>query len=132
MALPETNSRTQTRRGRRTGSQLYDPPRHLQRDLKRQRLRGKDRYLDGIPRDMESIYQLPWRPEHDDGQRDKVYYTYGGSASTDITTPFSNKWKILSGTGKYKGIKGSGTCSGKNYADGSSDAECIGTYSMGK
>jgi hypothetical protein len=63
---------------------------------------------------------------------DKVYYTYGGSASTDITTPFSNKWKILSGTGKYKGIKGSGTCSGKNYADGSSDAECIGTYSMGK
>jgi len=42
-----------------------------------------------------------------------------------------NKWKILSGTGKYKGIKGSGTCSGKLNAD-AADWECTGTYSMGK
>ena len=63
---------------------------------------------------------------------DKVYETYEGSASTDITKPFSNKWKILSGTGKYKGIKGSGTCSGKFNADGSIDLECTGTYSLGK
>jgi hypothetical protein len=61
-----------------------------------------------------------------------VYYTYGGSASTDITKPFSEKWKILSGTGKYKGIKGSGTCSRKINADGSGDVGCTGTYSMGK
>jgi hypothetical protein len=63
---------------------------------------------------------------------DKVYYTYEGSASTDITKPFSEKWKILSGTGKYKGIKGSGTCSVKLNADGSGDMGCTGTYSMGK
>jgi len=63
---------------------------------------------------------------------DKVYWTYEGSASTDITKPVSLKWKILSGTGKYKGIKGSGTCSGKFNADGSADWECTGTYSTGK
>jgi hypothetical protein len=63
---------------------------------------------------------------------DKVYYTYEGSASTDITKPVSQKMKILSGTGKYKGIKGSGICSAKLNADGSADLGCTGTYSMGK
>jgi hypothetical protein len=63
---------------------------------------------------------------------DKVYYTYEGSASTDITKTAPIKWKILSGTGKYKGIKGSGTCSGKFNADGSFDNACTGTYSLGK
>jgi hypothetical protein len=63
---------------------------------------------------------------------DKVYYTYERSGSTDITKPIQGqKWKILSGTGKYKGIKGSGTCAGKFNAD-AVDWECIGTYSMGK
>jgi hypothetical protein len=66
----------------------------------------------------------------DDG--DKVNYTYEGSASADTTKPVSNKWKIVGGTGKHKGIKGSGTCSGKASADGSYyDWECTGTYSMG-
>ena len=63
---------------------------------------------------------------------DKVYYTYEGSGSNDIAKPVSNKWRMLSGTGKYKGIKGSGTCSGTRSADGSSDWGCTGTYSMGK
>jgi len=63
---------------------------------------------------------------------DKVFYTFEGSASTDISKPVSMKFKILSGTGKYKGIKGSGTCSGKFNADGSLDHECTGTYSIGK
>ena len=63
---------------------------------------------------------------------DKVYYTYETTAPTDITKPASNKWKIVSGTGKQKGVKGSGTCSGKNNADGSSDWQCTGTYSTGK
>jgi hypothetical protein len=65
----------------------------------------------------------------DDG--DKVHYTYQGSASTDITKPATNKWKIVSGSGKHKGIKGSGSCAGKVNADGSADWECTGTYSMG-
>jgi hypothetical protein len=63
---------------------------------------------------------------------DKVYYTYEGSGSTDITKPFSAKWKIQSGTGKYKGIKGSGAHSGKVNADGSYDIGATGTYSIGK
>ena len=62
---------------------------------------------------------------------DKVHYMYEGSTPTVTTNPMSNKWKIVGGTGKHKGIKGSGTCSGKASADGSSfDWECTGTYSM--
>jgi hypothetical protein len=63
---------------------------------------------------------------------DKVYYTYEGSASTDIAKPAANKWKIVGGTGKNKGIKGSGSCAGKVNADGSADWECTGTSSMGR
>ncbi len=62
---------------------------------------------------------------------DKVFYTYEGTAPTDATKPASNKWKIVSGDGKNKGIKGSGTCSGKGSTDGSFDWDCTGTYSMG-
>jgi hypothetical protein len=65
----------------------------------------------------------------DDG--DQVHYTYEGSGSTDIAKPASNKWKIVSGTGKHKGIKGSGSCAGKVNADGTADWTCTGTYSMG-
>jgi hypothetical protein len=65
----------------------------------------------------------------DDG--DKVYYMYEGSSSTDTTKPAANKWKIVGGTGKNKGIKGSGSCSGKPAGDSSFDWECTGTYSMG-
>ena len=63
---------------------------------------------------------------------DKLYYTYETSGPTEPGKPVSNKWKINSGTGKYKGIKASGTCSGKRSADGSSDWACTGTYSTGK
>jgi hypothetical protein len=66
----------------------------------------------------------------DDG--DKIHYMYEGSAATDVTKPLANKWKIVGATGKHKGIKGSGTCSGKAAADGSAyDWDCTGTYSMG-
>lgn len=61
---------------------------------------------------------------------DMVYYTYEGSGPADISKPAMNKWKILSGTGKHKGMKGSGGCSGTRNADGSSDWTCTGTYSM--
>jgi hypothetical protein len=63
---------------------------------------------------------------------DKVFYTYQGSAPTDIAKPASNTWKILSGTGKHKGIKASGSCTGTRNADGSGDWTCTGTYSMAK
>jgi hypothetical protein len=61
---------------------------------------------------------------------DMVYYTYEGSGPADISKPAMNKWKILSGTGKHKGMKGSGGCTGTRSADGSSDWACTGSYSM--
>lgn len=63
---------------------------------------------------------------------DMVYYIYEGSGPADMTKPVSNKWKIENGTGKQKGIKGSGACSGTRHDDGSSDWVCSGTYSAGK
>ena len=62
---------------------------------------------------------------------DKITYMYEGAATTDLSKPLANKWKIVAGAGKHKGIKGSGTCAGKATADGSAfDWECTGTYSM--
>ena len=61
---------------------------------------------------------------------DMEYYTYEGSAPPDITKPATNKWKIVGGTGKHKGMKGSGNCSGTRHADGSSDWACTGSFSM--
>ena len=65
----------------------------------------------------------------DDG--DKTYYTYEGTGNPGKKTA-SNKWKIVSGTGKHKGTKGSGTCSATLLDDGGSDWVCTGTFSMGK
>jgi hypothetical protein len=62
------------------------------------------------------------------GSGDMVYYTYTGEGPADIKKPASNKWKIVSGTGKDKGIKGSGACTGTRHDDGSSDWVCNGTY----
>ncbi|MGH9713172.1 MAG: hypothetical protein ACRD5M_07730 [Candidatus Acidiferrales bacterium] len=63
---------------------------------------------------------------------DKVYFKYEGSGPTDIKKPIKNKWAIEGGTGKYKGIKGSGTCEGMRNADGSAEWTCSGTHEMGK
>jgi hypothetical protein len=63
---------------------------------------------------------------------DMVYYTYEASGPADIKKPVSNKWKIHSGTGKHKDIKGSGACEGTRHEDGSSDWACTGTSEMGK
>ncbi len=63
---------------------------------------------------------------------DKLYYTYEGSAPADSAKPAANKWTIHNGTGKAKGVKGSGTCSGMRTADGNSDWTCTGTVSTGK
>ena len=62
---------------------------------------------------------------------DKMYYTYKGSGDPGKKTA-SNKWEIVKGTGKHKGAKGSGTCSGKLLDDGGSDWSCTGTVTAGK
>jgi hypothetical protein len=63
---------------------------------------------------------------------DKVFYAYEGAETSERKQPTVDKWKILNGTGKYKGIRGSGTCTGSVHDDGSSDWECVGEYSLSK
>ena len=57
---------------------------------------------------------------------DMVYYTYDQTGKPG-EKKMLNKWKIASATGKHKGEKGSGTCTGMLNDDGSSDWECKGT-----
>lgn len=64
---------------------------------------------------------------------DKVFYDYQG-AGTMKDGKFesgSNKYRISGGTGKMKGIKGSGTCKLTAASDGSSDYSCTSEYTMG-
>jgi len=63
---------------------------------------------------------------------DKIFYNYAGSGSNDVTKPASGKWTLTGGTGKFKGIKATGTCSVKRSADGSSAFNCTGTYTTFK
>jgi hypothetical protein len=65
---------------------------------------------------------------------DMIHFTYQTSATLEKGQMQSaaNKWQATSGTGKFKGIKGSGSCTGKPAADGSSDWTCAGTYSLPK
>jgi hypothetical protein len=41
-----------------------------------------------------------------------------------------NKWQIVGGTAKLKGIKGAGTCNGKGTPDGGLTFECAGDYTL--
>lgn len=43
----------------------------------------------------------------------------------------SNKWEVTEGTGKVKGIKASGSCTGKAAGD-NTEFTCNGTYTMPK
>jgi hypothetical protein len=65
---------------------------------------------------------------------DKITYSYDFTATMANNMPQggSNKWTITGGTGKFKGIKGSGTCTGKGNPDGSANYDCAGTYTMAK
>jgi hypothetical protein len=59
-------------------------------------------------------------------------YTFTGVSSNNMLQSGSNKWTMTGGTGKFKGIKGSGTCSGKGGSDGSAVFDCVGTYTIAK
>lgn len=54
---------------------------------------------------------------------DKMFYTYEAKGDPVKKTVLEN-WKIVGGTGKQKGAKGSGTCTGKLNDDNTSDWEC--------
>jgi hypothetical protein len=63
---------------------------------------------------------------------DKIFYNYQTTATTKDNAMVSgtNKYQVTGGTGKMKGIKGSGTCTLKGNADSSVDYECTGAYTM--
>lgn len=63
---------------------------------------------------------------------DKIFYNYTTTATTKDNAMVSgtNKYTVTGGTGKMKGIKGSGTCKMKGGADNSVDFECMGEYAM--
>ncbi|HKD64134.1 MAG TPA: hypothetical protein VKB40_08875 [Candidatus Acidoferrales bacterium] len=64
---------------------------------------------------------------------DKVFYDYQTTvaAKSDGTMAGTNKYQITGGTGKMKGIKGSGTCKLTDTGDGGSDYSCTGEYTIG-
>lgn len=63
---------------------------------------------------------------------DKIHYGFEGSGTTKngMFVTAADKWWVNSGTGKFKGAKGEGTCKGKGNADGSVTWDCEGTYQM--
>jgi hypothetical protein len=65
---------------------------------------------------------------------EKVYYSYEGTAvvQAGLLQSMQNKWKIVGGTAKLKGIKGQGTCTGKGAPDGGLTYDCTGEYTLPK
>jgi hypothetical protein len=65
---------------------------------------------------------------------DNIHFTYqiAGAIKNGQMQSGSNKWQATGGTGKFKGINGSGTCTGTGNADGSTTWTCTGTYSLHK
>ena len=62
---------------------------------------------------------------------DNIHFTYQttGAIKNGQMQSGSNKWRA---TGKFKGINGSGTCTGTGNADGSTTWTSTGTYSLAK
>lgn len=65
---------------------------------------------------------------------DKLHVSYHGMGKTENgqVQSGSNEWSITSGTGKFKGAKGKGTCKGKGNADGTTVYDCSGDYTLAK
>jgi hypothetical protein len=63
---------------------------------------------------------------------DKIFYNYQttGTTKDDVFQAGTDKYQISGGTGKMKGIKGSGTCKLTGAADGSLDYSCEGEYTV--
>jgi hypothetical protein len=66
----------------------------------------------------------------DNGDKFTVRFTGTGTLNKDKSGSFEGTWTIVSGTGKLKGVKGSGTFKGSGSADGSSDVQVEGEYTM--
>ena len=64
---------------------------------------------------------------------DKIYYNYQGvgTMKDGALQGETNKYQIAGGTGKMKGLKGSGGCKLTPTSDGGVDYSCTGDYSSG-
>jgi hypothetical protein len=65
---------------------------------------------------------------------DKLNYASSGKGTTKDGQLQSgtSTWSIVGGTGKFKGAKGKGGCTGKGSPDGSATWDCTGTYTLAK
>ncbi len=63
---------------------------------------------------------------------DKVFYNYQTTGTTrdGMLQTGTNKYQITGGTGKMKGIKGSGTCKLTGSPDGGTEYSCSGEYTL--
>jgi hypothetical protein len=63
---------------------------------------------------------------------DKVFVHFQGITTLKDTVPvsFHGTWSFTGGTGKLKGIKGSGTYKGRDNPDGSGTADIEGKYHL--
>ena len=65
---------------------------------------------------------------------DKATFPYqpSGTLKDGKMQTLGDKWQAAGGTGKFKGLKASGTCTGTGTADGGSTLTCTGTYALPK
>ncbi len=62
---------------------------------------------------------------------DKIFYTYQATGTVkDGAFSGGNKYQVTGGTGKMKGIMGSGTCKNTGTADGGGEYTCTGEYKL--
>ncbi len=66
----------------------------------------------------------------ENGDKYAVRYTGTATMSKDNTGTAEGKWTVTSGTGKLKGLKGSGTYKGTVNADDSGDFTVEGEYTL--
>ena len=68
----------------------------------------------------------------DNGDSTIVRFDGTSESKKDGSGTVKGTWRYVRGTGKFKGISGSGTYKGQGAADGSSWADVSGHYSLGK
>ncbi len=66
----------------------------------------------------------------DNGDKLTTRYQANAKMNKDGTGSFEGKWSFTSGTGKLKGIKGGGTYKGTVAADGTSQVDVEGEYTV--
>lgn len=69
---------------------------------------------------------------YDNGDSTIVRYEGTSQIKKDRSATFKGTWKFVRGTGKFRGISGSGTYKGEGASDGSASGDISGHYSLAK